>query len=246
MLSSWYTCGRASRAAGSHAVQVTPLPRSPHLIAGTLAAFLTLCATATAGAPVSIAPLQRCYVSVAKGSTEPVLVSAAGFAANAAVDVRLDGAPVATVTSVSDGRLRARVHPPHQARGQRSFRIELRQRDDPAHRIRVSSRVTALAVTLRPRAAQPESVVTWTGRGFTAAGPVRVHYVKEGEARRTVRLTVPRGPCGTFRVRRAQFPFRPSLGAWTLQVDQQHAFAPIPETPFVQLPVIVRRVPAPR
>ncbi len=106
----------------------------------------------------------------------------------------------------------------------------------------MSSRVTALAVRLRPRAARPTSIVKWRGRGFTSPGPVFVHYVKDGEVRSTVRVATPRGPCARIRARRAQFPFRPSLGACVLQVDQQRAFAPIPATPFVQLPVTVRRV----
>ena len=223
------------------------MPRSlPCIAAGALAGFLALCAPATAAAPVLIAPLKRCYVSVAQGSTEPVSLSAAGFAASAAVDVRVDGDPVATVTAGSDGRIEARFNPPHQERGQRRFQIELAQRDDPSHRVVLTSRVTALSVTLRPRAARPRSPVTWRGRGFTAARPLFVHYVKDGEVRSTVRLAVPRGACGRFRARRAQFPFRPSLGAWTLQVDQQRAFAPIPQTSFVRLPVRVRMVRGPR
>lgn len=219
-----------------------PLSRSRTAAAATLA-FLAPCAPASAGAPVTITPLKRCYVSVAEGRTEPVRVSAAGFAAGAPVDVRLDGTRVATMTSTADGRIDARVTPPHPAGRQQSFRIVLVQRGDRSHRVAVASRVTVLAATLRPRAARPRSVVTWTGRGFTAPGPVYVHYLKDGEVRRSIRVAVPRRPCGLFRVRRAQFPFQPGLGDWVLQVDQQRVFAPIPGTPFVQLPVTVRRVP---
>lgn len=203
------------------------------------------CAPATAGAPVSIAPLKRCYVSVAEGSTEPVTISTAGFAANTAVDVGLDGQPVATLTAGADGRVDAVVNPRHQARGERTFRIRLQQRGDRSHAAEVSSRVAALGVSLRPRASRPRSAVTWRGRGFTAPGPVFVHYVKDGQVRSTVRLSAPHGPCGGFRVRRAQFPFQPSLGAWVLQVDQQRAYAAVPRTPFVRLPVTVRRVTKP-
>ena len=224
--------------------QVTHLPlSSSRLAAATLAGFTALGAPAAAAGPVTIAPLKACYVSVAANSTEPVILSAAGFAPHAAVDVSLDDVPVASVGAGADGRLNARVVLPPQRHGQRTVEIALQQRDDPSHRAQVSARVTALEVTLRPRAARPRSVVTWTGRGFTAAGPVHVHYLKGGEVRSTVRLTAPRRPCGTFRVRRPQFPFQPSRGTWTLQIDQQRAFAPLPATPFVQLPVSVRRVP---
>ena len=224
--------------------QVTHLPlSSSRIAAATLAAFTALGAPAAAAGPVAIAPLKPCYVSVAANSTEPVILSAAGFAPHAAVDVNLDSVPVASVGAGADGRLNARVVLPPQRHGQRTVQIALQQRDDPSHRVAVTSRVTQLSVRLRPRAAAPRSVVTWTGRGFTAAGPVFVHYVKDGDVRSTVRLAVPRRPCGRFRVRRPQFGFQPSLGTWTLQVDQQRAYAPIPGTPFVQLPVTVRRVP---
>ena len=243
MLTNWYTSVRESVPQAA-AYLVTHLPSSPsRLLACTLAGFSALGAPADAAAPVLITPLKRCYVSVAAGSTEPVLLAAGGFTPDTAVDVRLDGAPVATVGAGPTGRLNARVTLPHQRQGQRSFRIELQQRDDPSHRVAVTSRVTQLSVRLRPRAAAPRSVVTWTGRGFTAAGPVFVHYVKDGDVRSTVRLAVPRRPCGRLRVRRPQFGFQPSLGTWTLQIDQQRAYAPIPAAPFVQLPVTVRRVP---
>lgn len=218
-----------------------PLTR-PSITAGAITAFLALCGTATASSPVSVAPLRPCYVSVAKGSTEPVMLSATGFHPHAAVDVRLNGRPVATVTVGGDGRLDVRVNLPHHRRGRRTFVLKLEQRGDPSHRARVSARVTALGVNVRPAAAPPQSVVTWKGSGFTADGPVYVHYVKDGVVRHTTRLTAPRGACGAFRIQRPQFPFRPSMGTWTLQIDQQRTFAQLPATSFVQLPVRVRRV----
>ena len=214
--------------------------------AATLAALLAPCALPATAAAATIAPLKPCYVSVAEGRTEPVALAASGFAADAGVEVRLDGTPVATVTSTADGHVYARINLPHQARGQRRFRIALRQHGDPKRRARAASRVSALTVDLRPRAAPPRSTVTWVGRGFTSTGPVHVHYLKDGEVRRSIRLANPRGACGAFRIRRPQFPFKPSMGTWILQVDQQRAFAPVPETPFVQLPVKVREVPARR
>ena len=52
----------------------------------------------------------------------------------------------------------------------------------------------------------------------------------------------PAGPCGTFSVKRRQFPFRPRTGRWLLQIDQQRAYAASPATTFVKLEIFVRRV----
>jgi len=206
-----------------------------------LAAAITLLTLAAPAHAAWAEPLKGCFLSVAPGQTEPVSVSAAGFAPAAAVEVRIDGATQTVATADMSGRVTGALAAPHQARGQRWFTIELIERGDPANAVRLRSRVTALSVSVRPRSARPDARVRWSGRGFVDGGPVRAHYVKHGTARRTVRLARPRGACGRFSVRRRQFPFRPSVGAWTVQVDQSRRFSPAPDSPFVSLPITVRR-----
>lgn len=208
---------------------------------GVLVTGSMLLAPAGALGAISAAPLKPCYVSVAEGRTEPIDVMAAGFMAGARVDVRIDGRTAATPQAGEDGRVAVRVPAPHRRRGERAFSVVLAQHDRPEAHVELRSRVTALDVRLRPRGAEPRAVIAWAGRGFTATGPVFVHYMRGGRSRRTQRLGVPRGACGSFRVRRRQFPFSPSLGDWTIQVDQQRPFAPMPDSPFVRLPVTVRR-----
>lgn len=208
---------------------------------GALVTGSMLLAPASAPGALSAAPLKPCYVSVAEGRTEPIDVTAAGFGAGATVDVRIDGTTTATVQAGEDGRVAVRVPAPHKRRGERTFSLVLAQRDRPATRLQLRSRVTALDVRLRSRGAGPRAVVAWAGRGFTAAGPIFAHYVRDGRSHRTQRLGVARGACGVFRVRRRQFPFSPSTGSWTIQVDQQRKFAPMPDSSFVRLPVTVRR-----
>lgn len=201
-----------------------------------------LLAPAGALGAISAAPLKPCYVSVAEGRTEPIDVIAAGFDAGATVDIQIDGDATATVQAAGNGRIAVRVPAPHKRRGERGFSLALAQRDRPDARLELRSRVTALNVRLRPLGAEPRAVIGWAGRGFTAPGPVFAHYVRDGQPQRTQRLGVPRGRCGSFHVRRRQFPFSPSTGPWTIQVDQQRRFAPTPDSPFVRMPVSVRRV----
>lgn len=209
---------------------------------GALVTGVALLAPAPALGAISVAPLKPCYVSVAEGRTEPIEVMAAGFAPGAGVDVMIDDRPATTTRAGEDGRVALRVPAPYRRRGERGFSLVLAQRHHPEARVALRSRVTALNVRLRPRGAEPQSVIAWSGRGFTAAGPVYAHYVRDGRFRKTQRLGFARGRCGSLRARRRQFPFRPSLGYWTIQVDQQRRFAPLPDSPFVRLPVSVRQV----
>jgi hypothetical protein len=101
--------------------------------------------------------------------------------------------------------------------------------------------VARLALRVTPRRATPSTRVRFKGLGFTDRRPVYAHYVRRGEVRRTVRLAKRTGTCGGFSVRRRQFPFRPAVGRWTLQVDQQRAYAPRPGTPVLRLRVTVLR-----
>ena len=205
-----------------------------------VAGSMLLAPTGALGA-ITAAPLKPCYVSVAAGRTELIDVVAAGFAPDAGVDVRIDGRIAATTRSSETGRVAIRVPAPRRPRGERAFSLVLAERDRAEAAIELRSRVTALTARLRLAGAEPRAVVTWAGRGFTGAGPVFAHYVRDGRSRQTQRLGAPRGACGSLRARRRQFPFSPPQGSWTIQIDQQRRYSPSPASPFVQLPVTVRR-----
>jgi hypothetical protein len=227
---------------------VTPL----RLLTGTLLAVAALPAAAEA-ATWTQAP-GRCYVSAGSDpiQREVVEIGAEGFTPGAPVDVLLDGAPADAdgdgipdaVSADPAGRVEGSLRAPYQAAGERQVTIALSQRDAPANRVTAVSRVTALAVTLTPAEAAPSRRVRFRGRGFLAQRSVWAHYVYRGKARRTVRLAQrPGGSCGTFSVRRRQIPVtRPSIGRWTLQVDQQRTYSPLPQSVFVRLFIDVQRV----
>ena len=65
-------------------------------------------------------------------------------------------------------------------------------------------------------------------RVHDARQPVYAHYVFGGKSLRTIKLGMPKGPCGTFNVKRKQFPFkkRPRVGTWTIQFDQLSYYDP--------------------
>lgn len=223
-----------------------PLRRAALL---TLGASCTLAVPAVAGAAPSLGALKPCYVSVRTApktfDTETVAVSGSGFSPNALIDIAVDGATVATgVQADGAGNLApGTVKAPVVKSGQRAFTVTATAQGDAGQSASAGALVSELAVRVRPRRARPRRRIRFTGAGFTIAGlPVYAHYVLNGRLRETVRLAPrPTGPCGTFSVRRRQFPFTPRTGRWTVQFDQRQAFTD--EPPLVGLLIDVKRVP---
>jgi hypothetical protein len=199
---------------------------------------------APAQAAVTMAPLKPCYVSDGDLPTqrERILVHATGFSPLADLTLQIDGATVATGMADAFGEANATVPAPFEGRNEHDFTLAIFENQNLANSASATSRVSDLAVTLRPRRARPSRRVRVSGRGFTADAPVYGHYVFGGKVRKTVRFVDrPVAPCGVFHTRRRQIPVRkPHVGDWTLQVDQQRRYSPQPETNAQRVIIRVR------
>jgi hypothetical protein len=222
-------------------------PRLPAVLGGAAMALAAAAPVpATALAAPALTALKPCYDAVDKsgGGTEPVIVGGTGFTPNALVDIALDGNPLIKGVHVDGtGTLPAVTIPaPYVSKGRKGFQITVTEQANRAQTVSATSLVTRLTVAVTPRSATPSTTVRFSGEGFTDAAPVYAHYVRKGRLRRTVRLAkATSGACGQFSVKRHQFPFRPAVGKWRLQVDQQKAYAKAPDSPFLVLSVDVRR-----
>jgi hypothetical protein len=204
-----------------------------------IAAAAALAAPQAAQAAPMLAPLAPCYRSVDLAEREPIQIQASGFTPGADVDVLLDGAAITTVKALDQGEVMGSLDAPYQARGERPFTLTLAEHGSVTNTVSAASRVSALALRLKPKRAAPTRKVRFLGRGFIGQ-EVFAHYLRAGKLRRTVSLGEPEGPCGRVDVRRRQFPFkRPKLGRWTLQVDNQADYTP--DTVNVKVTINVRR-----
>jgi hypothetical protein len=194
--------------------------------------------------PPALTPLKPCYVAVDKrrSGTEPVTVGGTGFTPDSAVDVALDGDTLITGAKVDGaGTLPAGTIPaPFVAKGRKRFEITVTEQGSERS-ASASALVARLGVRITPGITSPTHVVRFRGRGFTDDAPVFVHYLRKGELRRTVRLAKDPGTCGSFSVRRREFPFVPRTGRWRLQFDQQKVYAKAPEGQVADLRITVRR-----
>ncbi len=206
--------------------------------------LLLLFTAAPARAAVKMDPLKPCYVSDGDlpSQRERIDVHATGFAPLAALTVQIDGETVATPRSGAFGETQGSVSAPFEGLDEHEFTLAIFENQNPTNFASQPSRVTNLAVTLRPRRARPSRKVRFSGRGFTAAAPVYGHYLFGGKLRKTVRfVNSSHLPCGTFHSHRRQIPVKhPAVGRWTLQVDQQKAYSPHPATNAQRVVIRVR------
>jgi hypothetical protein len=237
-----------------HRVTYRGAAMSRRLAVPVVTAALLAPAAAAQAAPV-LDPLKPCYVAVgvdpATGyyRTQKLPITGSGFTPNSAVDVTVDGVTALTGVPVdAGGLLAAEARAPFQEHGQRPFSVTLTEQGNPAQTVTAESLVTRLEVLQKPRVSQPRQLVRFTGSGFTMLGRgVYAHYLRAGRHKKTVRiLRRPASPCGTFRVHRRQFPFRPKVGTWIVQVDQRRSYSAEPSTAFVRLRIRVKREPAKR
>ena len=207
-----------------------------------LGAVLAVLLAPQAAQAAVLDPLGPCYRSVDSETRETVPVLGRGFTPGQTVTVRVDGIVAQDgVVADTNGNVIGSVQAPYRASGERPFTITVTEDNQPGNTASATSRVTALDARLKPRTTGPRKRVRFIARGFTDGTSVYAHYVRKGKHRKTVLLGAAQGPCGRIDVRRSQFPFKPAVGRWTLQVDNQADYSAEPLGVFVRLAITVSR-----
>jgi hypothetical protein len=193
----------------------------------TIASSVALAAVFAAPAqaqPTLVEPLKPCYVVAQQEQRETIAINATGFTPFRPVDLYIDEIlQYQEASALRDGSVLGQLRAPWEEEGTRPFTLRLSELDNPANTLTATAMVTRLSVEQSPSSASTSQRVRFKGRGFMDfTKPIYAHYVFAGKARRSVRLGLPKGPCGSFNVRRKQFPFKksPSRGKWTIQFDQ--------------------------
>jgi hypothetical protein len=190
-----------------------------------LSALLATPAAAQVRLDTALAP---CYVVAQQNQRQLVTIEASGFTPFAKVDVVMDDILQHQADVLPDGTVKGEWPAPWEDEGTRPFTLRLSEVNNPGNTLTADAMVTRLSVEQSPSRAPTTQKVRFKGRGFMLASPVYAHYVFAGKVRKTVRMGVPKGPCGTFNVRKRQFPFKksPSQGRWTIQFDQYSYYDP--------------------
>jgi hypothetical protein len=198
-----------------------------------------LAPASASAAPVFTQTLKPCYVAAQPLQRETIDVRAEGFTPMAKIDILLDDIVQQSAQATFEGKLAGSIIAPWVDGEQRDFTLRLAEQGKAANGVSATSKVTRLAVEQLPAKASTAQRVRFRGRGFTSYAPIYAHYVFAGKSRKTVRIGVPTAPCGTFSVRRKQFPFKrsPKVGVWTIQFDQLPRYDPQAAT---RVPVTIK------
>jgi hypothetical protein len=204
---------------------------------------LVLALWAAPAAAATVEDLKPCYVSAGQSDEERerLVIRGTDFTQVSSVEVLFDGVVMGNAPTGSIGEFELELPAPFQRKGERELVVTVR---DAVNQVDKTTRVTNLAMTVKPKRASPGRRVRFRGRGFTQAAPVFAHYVFGGKEQKTVRLA-PRSttPCGTFSVKRRLIPVDDArMGRWIMQVDQKREYSPEPDPVWVRRPIDVTQV----
>jgi hypothetical protein len=204
---------------------------------------LLLALWAAPASAATVEDLKPCYVSAGRADAERETITIRGtdFTQVSTVEVLFDGVLMGSVPTGSIGEFEIQLPAPFQRKAERAVVVTVR---DGANEVVKTTRVTNLAMIVKPERAAPSRRVRFRGRGFTQATPVFAHYLYGGREQRTVRLARrSTAPCGTFSVKRRLIPVENArTGRWTMQVDQKREYSPEPDPVWVRRPIDVTEV----
>jgi len=207
------------------------------LLAGTMCGGVAL-----AAAGPSVKTDHSCYTVGA-----PVGLAGTGFAANRGYDVTVDGVDFGQSSTDSSGGFSTQLVPGGLPAGvpQRVDQLEVTDgTSDAATSFTVTRPTGARFGAARGNARQLRAPFQAWGFSLDGTRPtLYVHYVAPtGRARTTVTLGRTTGQCGYLATAPLRlFPFTPSAGRWTLQVDSASAYSSQPSGPMARITVVIRR-----
>lgn len=195
---------------------------------------------AVALAATTVTTNRGCYLV---GKT--VKLSGAGFAPFQTFTVMIDGVFLGTRSANSQGTFAIPIHPGGLPTGaaQHVDRVTVSDGADAASTAFTLTRSPGARVTAL-RGSPPGLSVRFQVWGFSLSGATRavfVHYVgPAGNAVSTVRVGRTSGQCGyLLSSRRPLFPFHPSHGGWTLQIDTRSFYSRRPGGPLSMIHITV-------
>lgn len=199
-----------------------------------LAALLSVTLVAALPAAASAAPsitLDRgCYQN--NGTATTATFRADGLAPGSVLSVSVDGAVIGQVTADDQGKAGpASVAVPPQSTPQETESThELALTPAEGDAVRATFLASAIGADFSPSRGDPLTMkVRFAAFGMnlvTKSSKVFLHYVApSGKVRTTISLGRAQGACGRLQSSlRKLFPFRPSNGKWTLQLDTAKAY----------------------
>jgi hypothetical protein len=178
---------------------------------------------------------------------EKVELAGSGFAPQRRYDVAVDGVDFGQATTDASGAFATHFVPGGLAAGvvQSVDHVDVTDGTSDAGTSFTLTRQTG--ARFEASRGNPRTLkVPFQVWGFAMDGtprPLFLHYVSpSGQLRKTVALGRAGGQCGYLLTPRMRvFPFAPTTGRWTLQVDTAQSYAAQPTGPVARITVVIRR-----
>jgi hypothetical protein len=189
--------------------------------------FVTAFTVATAGtaalaaaadaATVAIAPAKACYLA-----GDLVTITGTGFSAGGVIDVAIDGESLGQRTAAADGTLSL----PLSFGTMKAVKQHTLTMTDTGTTVAGSATYTGTThqVATKNRQGRAGRKVKLRGYGFLN-GPKAYMHVRGHGIRSNVFLARPKGPCGTFVVRRRFVPPTAASGQYKVQFDAKKRYS---------------------
>jgi hypothetical protein len=177
---------------------------------------------------------------------QAVRVRGSGFAPRRLYDIAIDGIDFGQSTTDAGGSFRTRLVPGGLGAGIVQHVSYLNATDGTRDATAKFTLTRRTGARFTGAAGNPKTLrASFQAWGFGLDGrhrPLYLHYVlPSGRAARTVVLGRAGGQCGYLQTkRRSVFPFNPSFGRWTLQIDSVRGYARTPKGPVARIRVTVR------
>jgi hypothetical protein len=174
---------------------------------------------------------------------KPVSLSGSGFAARREYVVSIDGVYFGQSTTRADGSFHSSLRPGGLGAGVAQQIDQLEATDGTSIADTKFTLTRATGARFIAGGGSPGSLTApfevWDLSPSGARRRAYLHYVSPaGAARETVALGVTSGQCGYLRTaKRKVFPFTPTIGTWTFQIDTRKAYSPHPGGPVARIEV---------
>ena len=185
--------------------------------------FVALCVLVAAFAPSASAATLSFDRSCFRPGTTATL-SGTGYTPNGAVGIRRDGTLAAAATADSLGNFGIRFTTPSQSSGSRLYSFSATDATNTAITAATQVRITALAVSIRPRSGLPSRLRRIGARGFIGGRYLYAHARRGRDYKVNVRIGRLRGPCARLSARKRILRRGTGPGTYRVQFDARRRY----------------------
>ncbi len=158
-------------------------------------------------------------------SGQQALVTGLGYTPNGAVALGQDGRFLGTVNADSAGAFQLGVTPPLRFSGEKTYTFAAADTTNTAISAVTQVKVTALAVSVRPRGGSPASRRRVRARGFVGGRTLYAHARRGRRYKLDVRVGRLRGPCAKVSARPKLHRRDSPTGTYRVQFDARRRYS---------------------